>query len=441
MAVKILKHKTNRKITGLSTDTKPTLGIDDVGDKFFETDTLKVFTWHSTSWVMDTYSMGLGDLTTDAWGTQKVVFDTSLFHGLFTFDVPASMWVIHEDTVEVANASSTRATSIKGRLNVTSGGAATNTTIVESRRHPRYQPDRGAKYAASLGFKGANLDGILKAGLITAGENGVYFKTIGDGELYACILNDGVETHSEKITLPFELDITKGNIYDIRLQWRGVGDVEYFAGNPNTGLLERVHKIKFLNTLDEGLSIRNPAFGICYQAENVTQEVSLWSGCSDITSEGGYVDREQYAEHTADRVVSSGATAGGVIALRNPNLAPNGQTNTRDISLARITVTADKKSTFKVYRTRDLSAITGGSWEGHALGSFVEINTTFTALDFAKLDSFSSFKPAAGATIIKDNPAKDTIDFYVVHGDYLVVACTSGVNVAAEVSIEWGEEI
>ena len=66
------------------------------------------------------------------------------------------MWIIYEDDVEIANASSTRATSIKGRLNVTSGGAGANATRVESRRHPRYQPDRGLKYAASLGFKGAN---------------------------------------------------------------------------------------------------------------------------------------------------------------------------------------------------------------------------------------------------------------------------------------------
>lgn len=384
---------------------------------------------------------GSGDLTTDAWGTQKVVFDKSLFHGLFTFDVPASMWIIYEDDVEIANASSTRATSIKGRLNVTSGGAGANATRVESRRHPRYQPDRGLKYAASLGFKGANLDGVLKAGLIVNGENGAYFKTIGDGELYACVLNDGVETHAEKIIFPFDIDITKGNIYDIRLQWRGVGDIEFFAGNPATGLLEQVHKIKFLNMLDEELSIRNPAFSIGFHAENVSQEVSLWSGCSDITSEGGNIDREQYGEHTADRTVTSGTTSGGIIAFRNPTLAPNGKSNTRDISLARITVTADKKSTFKVYRTRDLSAITGGSWAAHAVGSFVETNITFTALDFTKLAAFSTFKPAAGATIIKDNPSKDVIDFYGIHGDYLVVACSAGANVAAEVSIEWGEEI
>lgn len=383
--------------------------------------------------------MGSG-INLDAWGTQKIVFDKSLFHGLFTFDVSPYMWIIYEDNVEVANSASVRAASISGRLSVVSGSTAGNSCIVEGRRHPRYQPDRGLKWAASIGFKDANLDGVLKAGFIVNGENGVYLKTKGDGFLYACVMNDGVEIE-ELITFPFEIDITLGNNYDIQLQWRGVGFVRFFAANPTTGRPEEIHKMNFLNTLDEKLLTRNPAFSVGYHAENITQEVSLWSGCADVTAEGGIVDREQYGEHSADRTVTSGATSGGIIALRNPALAPNGKINTRDLSLARVTVTADKKSTIKVYQTRDLTAITGGSWDAHRDGSFVEVNTTFTALDFAKMQEFSTFKPAAGATIIKENPSKDTIDFYAIHGDYIVVACIAGANVAAEVSIEWGEEI
>lgn len=376
----------------------------------------------------------------DAWNVQKVSSDKSLFHGLFTFDVSPYMWNIEEDGVEVINSISTRATSVNGHLDLKSGGIAGNTCIVESRRHPRYQPDRGIKWASSIGFKGASLDGILKAGLIVGSENGIYFKTKGDGSLYACVLNDGVEIE-ELIVFPFTIDITLGNNYDIQAQWRGVGFVKFFSANPSTGQLEKVHEINFLNSLDESVLLRNPAMSASYHAENITQEVSLWSGCVDITSEGGSVDREQYGEHSADRTVTAGATSGGVLALRSPNLAPNGKINTRDISLARVTITADKKSTFKVYQTRDLTAITAGTWVAHRDGSFIEANDTFTALDFAKMQDFSTFKPAAGATIIKSNPSKGTIDFYITHGDYIVIACVAGNVVAAEVSIEWGEEI
>lgn len=400
----------------------------------------KSITGFYPSQAIDLYN-GLGSgINLDAWGIQKIVFDKSLFHSLFTFDISPYLWNIEEDGVEVVNSASTRAISVDGHLSLTSGSTAGNTCILESRRHPRYQPDRGIKWASSVGFKDASLDGILKAGLIVDEENGIYFKTKGDGLLYACVLSDGIETE-ELITFPFTIDITLGNNYDIQAQWRGVGIVRFFIMNPVTGYLEKVHEMNFLNVLDETLLLENPALSVSYHAENITQEVSLWSGCVDTSSEGGIVDRQQYGEHSLDRTVTSGSTAGGVLAIRNPALAPNGKINTRDLSLVRVTITADKKSTFKIYQTRDATAITGGTWNVHRDGSFIEANETFTALDFAKMQEFSTFKPAAGATIVKDNPSKDVIDFYVIHGDYLVIACTSGANVAAEVSIEWGEEI
>jgi len=382
---------------------------------------------------------GLGGLTTDAWGTQKVVQDFSLFHGMFTFDIPPSMWIIEENGTEVANAASTRATSISGHINVTSGATALDTCHVASRRHPRYQPDRGLKWAASIGFKGANLDGVLKAGLITEEEDGAYFKTIGDGFLYACILSNGVETHAEKITFPFDIDITLGNIYDIRLQWRGAGAIEFFAGNPATSLLELVHKISFLNTLDQAASIRNPALSASFQANNNTQEVSLWCGCVDITSEGGNIPREQYGEHSDNNPSIGSGTA--VFALRNPLLAPNGKPNTRDLRLARIAIRADKKSIFDVYQTRDATSIVGGAWTTAKIGSFVETNHTMTSVNTGLMERFSTFRLNAGQLIERENPFSEAIDFFGVHGDYIVVVCRTGIGVDVDLSIEWGEEI
>ena len=50
MTVKLLTPQTSRKYTGLSTDTKPTLGIKDLGAKFFETDSKNIYKWLGTSW-------------------------------------------------------------------------------------------------------------------------------------------------------------------------------------------------------------------------------------------------------------------------------------------------------------------------------------------------------------------------------------------------------
>lgn len=288
---------------------------------------------------------GLGSgMKVDAAGNQKVSNDFSIFHSYFTFDIPPTMWNVSEDGVIIRNQDSTRIVSANGSATQSSGATAGNTSSLESRRHPRYQPDRGIRYSASLAFLGANLDGILQAGLFIPGEDGAYYKTKGDGNLYACILKGGVETHEELITIPFALDITMGNIFKIELLWHGVGPVRYWITNPLTGYPQLVHVISSLNQLSGAAYTENPAMPATTYAENITQEVQIWCGSVDISVEGGKVNQAQYGSYyTAKSGLS--APAGPILALRSPNTI-NGKTNTRDIRLVRVTVTADKKVLF-----------------------------------------------------------------------------------------------
>ena len=64
--------------------------------------------YDGTSWVpvnsqvdLCNQSLGVGDLTTDAWGVQKVSLPRSLFHGMFTFDVPQTKWMMYENGTQV----------------------------------------------------------------------------------------------------------------------------------------------------------------------------------------------------------------------------------------------------------------------------------------------------------------------------------------------------
>lgn len=50
MTITLQKPKTNRQFTGLSTDIKPTLTIEDRGDEFYETDTADLYVWYGESW-------------------------------------------------------------------------------------------------------------------------------------------------------------------------------------------------------------------------------------------------------------------------------------------------------------------------------------------------------------------------------------------------------
>jgi len=123
----------------------------------------------------------------DAWGVDKVSLNHSLVHGVFTYDVPPSVWLAIENGVEVFTLASTGATSEDGMLKVISQG---NNTIVFSRRHPRYQPNRGHLYSSSIILPDPGADGIRDWGMATE-EDGIFFR-LESGTLYAVGAESGI---------------------------------------------------------------------------------------------------------------------------------------------------------------------------------------------------------------------------------------------------------
>lgn len=275
-------------------------------------------------------------------------------------------------------------------------------------------------------------------------ENGVFFRCGVDGNLYACIMSGGVLTHEERITLPCSFDgsgfdITKGNNYDIDFQWRGVGDYLFFIENPKNATHTLVHRIKLINTLDEEVSVENPALPICYRIVSAGEATSFWSGCADITSSGGKEDRVQYQSSVSNDVTLA-APDYPVLVIRQPNTI-NGNINTRDIILSRITVSCDKRAAATFWLTRDPTAIIGGAFNAIGGGSYVEENLTATAVDTAKLSRFHKLTTVANENVSIDNPDHDTVEFFLIHGDYLVITGTDGGAAVMTAIVEWGEEI
>ena len=301
---------------------------------------------------------GFGDLTVDAWGVQKQSIPKSLFHGMFTFDIPQQHWFMYENGTQVYTSTDITSTNSAGRLLTT----ATNTDLLlESRECPRYQPNRGHLFSTAVWCPDKTADGIREWGLATE-ENGVFFRLKSDGNLYAVLKSGGVEVKEDLIT--HDVDVEKGNVYDIQYQWRGVGNYKFYIN------LTLVYEFDFLGTLT-ALSMENPALPIHYQATRTTEDVELSVGCADITSENGIVDQEVYNSVYAEGV--SVTTNTPVIVLKSP-LQVNSQTNTRTVTLARITVNASKKSVFKVWMTRNPADITGATFQRLPSG-FMEVDS------------------------------------------------------------------
>lgn len=391
-------------------------------------------------------SFGAGGLTLDAWGIQKVSLPTSLFHGLWTFDIPQSMWFMYENGVQVYE--STNIASIGGAANLTTD--ATNTELIlESRECPRYQPNRGHLFSTALILPNKTADGERHFGLSTD-ENGIFFRLKSDGFLYAVRVSGTVEVAEELIDTSglANFDVEKGNIYDIQYQWRGVGGYFFYIGNPQTGGSALVHTMALLGTLTE-LSIENPALPIHYHANRITEDVTMIVGCADVTSENGITDKEQYTSCYSEDVPVNG-TDSPVISIAMPLLA-NGKTNTRTVTLARISVTSTKKATFKVWVTRDITKITGATFKAINSGnaeSFIEtdsidMNATAvraTAIDTVGMRFVMAIPVEAAVSRQVDNPYRGRIEFPLVRGDHLLITCT-GVSLETDCVVEFGEQI
>lgn len=382
-------------------------------------------------------TVGTGDITTDAWGVQKMSLPHSIFHGMWTFDIPASMWFMYENGTQVYT--STNIVSTGGAATLTTSAAKT-ALILEGRECPRYQPNRGHLFSTSLWCPLKTRNGVREWGLQTA-ENGVFFRLKADGLLYAVHKSGGVETKEEVIDTSgvSGFDVQKGNVYDIQYQWRGVGNYKFFIN------LVLVKTFSNLGTLT-ALSMENPALPVSFKCTRTTEDVSMSIGCADITSENGSVDTLEYGAAYAAAVATTGANK-PVLCLYNP-LQINGVTNTRTVSIASVTVNSTKKCVFKVWRTRSAADLTGETFQTIGNGSFIQTDSPdmtagavrATAVTVANLKFQLAISVEAAVAREIETPDRGIIKFNMVRGDYLVITNDSTAG-SADVSVKWGEAI
>ena len=381
-------------------------------------------------------ALGTGDLTTDAWGVQKVSMPYSLFHGMFTFDVPQTKWFMYENGSQVYSSTAITSSGGAGKLLTTS---TYNELRIESRVCPRYQPNRGHLFSTALWCPSKTADGVREWGVGTD-DNRAIFRLKADGKLYAVLRSNGTDTYEQEIvtTGVSGFDVEKGNVYDIQYQWRGVGNYYFYIN------LKLVHTVANLGTLT-ALSIENPALPVRFYAKRTTADVSMLIGCADLSTENGSFEQLEYGSAYAANVAVTTDTP--VLVLKQPLLIGT-EVNTRDLTLARISFNCSKKAVFRVWSTRTAGDITGATFKSVNQGSYVEcdspdMNATAvraTAVTIANLRFITAVPVEAAVPREVNNPWPQEIKFPIVRGDYIIVTCTAA-TATADVVCEWGEHL
>lgn len=296
-------------------------------------------------------SLAKNDLGYDAWGRPKFVKDNSLFHALFTYNIPVTTW--YESVNDVISTTPVNNTSVNGSLVVKAGANLSDNTFLRSYRNLRYEPNRGYIYSTATIIKNPNALMNRRFGAATK-ESGVLF-SLESGVLYGVVrtTRDGV-TSEDKVALNTEgIDLSKGNVYDIQFQWRGVGNYKFFIN------LKYVGGFDYLGTLTE-ISMFNPSLPCCFESENLGDNEEMVFGCVDITSEGGKNNGKTYGSVSITNEtgqVSIDDYNKPIIAIRSKAFF-DGLINTRDTIALLASAYGDQRCVFRVWTTRDFTAIT-----------------------------------------------------------------------------------
>jgi hypothetical protein len=403
---------------------------------------------------------GLGQgINLDAWGNQKVTMDKSLLHGMFTFEVPQEYWKEVHDGVE--QTSFTNAQSVNGELVLTSG-ALDESIVLDTFRNPRYEPNRGHRYAVSEFLPNPTYRGTRRWGSFTE-EAGLFFELIGDGAQFELFLTsrttiDGVTIDTQNLinpsAYPVGLNFPKGNIYDIQAQMRMVGDFKAFIGDASTGVSKEVEYVRNLNNLDN-LSVFNPAMPIAFECINQGDEVTICAGCVDITSEGGEGARGVYGSVAIDndngQIGISGLNV-PVLVVKNRRTVPVSLLrNTRDTLALLATGYSDQRSILRVWATRDETAITlnDQTWQPFRDGLIEYLQydnpnvTTPITFDTTKADLIFSSRVDQDQAYSTSALFEGRTDIFQTPGDIFIFTMHRENGQAANVGVtyEFAEEV
>lgn len=363
------------------------------------------------------------ELGFDAWGRNKTMSDNSIFHGMFTFNVPVSNW--YETLNGIVNTGAMLfSNSIDGALRVICGGTLSDTTYLRSFRNPRYEPNRGALYSTAGWFVNPTALMTREFGTFTA-ESGVFFRLKSGGTLVGVIRTTvgGVTTDDEiALTIPDGVDLSKGNVFDIQYQWRGVGNYKFFINLVEAG------DSNYLGTLTN-LSMYNPALPVAWNSENLGDNDAMFFGCVDVSSEGGKDNGKTYGSvgisNESGQVSISGYNT-PIVAIRS-KLTVGGLINTRDTLALLLSSYSDNKSFIRVWATRDFTSITQNSdvWndfgDGHL--EFIEANNgAGTNMDFDTTGLVPIFGSRVGQDTTYSTSAlfEGRTEIYLTPGDMFV---------------------
>jgi hypothetical protein len=238
----------------------------------------------------------------------------------------------------------------------------------------------------------------------------------------------------------FTLNPQKGNVYQIKFQYLGYGEILFGIETPGNGEFLPVHRIQYSNA-NESPSVLQPSLKIGWFA------ASLGSTGTDMqmfgASAGGFIEGKRGVFRNPDSHSNTktgvGTTSTNILSLRNRALL-NGFLNADELLPLIVTAAADggKPAVVDIFINATVSGTPNWSYHDED-NSIVEVDTSGTTV--AENSSTQHIGSIALARLGNGTLNLDELDVHMTRGDVVTVAAKATASTTdVSASISWRED-
>ena len=230
------------------------------------------------------------------------------------------------------------------------------------------------------------------------------------------------------------LNITKGNVYWIKYQYLGFGQITFGVENPKTGKLVPVHQIQYANA-NNTISLSNPSMP--FSMSNFGSEansISCGSYAAFIEGNPGIPAIVRNYQYTTAALTTNVAP---IFSLRNLSVY-NSRVNQSTISPLSLNIANGSNKTIIIYLTEDCKLNTLNFTPISSTTSIVEVDTTATSI------SGSGITRLAICVVANSNQIINLVDYNIITepGSIMTISgktVSTAQSVDVNVAIQWIE--
>jgi len=228
------------------------------------------------------------------------------------------------------------------------------------------------------------------------------------------------------------LDPTKGNVYEMQIQWLGFGAVRFNIESNESGQFEPAHVIQYTNQ-NVVPTVTNPSFPILFESKNTTNTSNIKMKTASMSAfvEGRVV---YTGRNYSFRSAKASGTNTNMFTIIVPTIY-KGKTNRSRILLKTISVIADGNNpvSFQLVKNGTITAPTYNQVSTYSITSG-DTAGTYTAASGRILYTLELNKVSNVSSNIEE------LEIFVNAGETLSIIA-NGVNAGSAVGISWVEDI